>query len=355
MGSRLQHLAVHHHHRQNDIESDKAGKHSRHISDNMSAGGSEDGCCDERHGCHAKEKELGFVAWCACGEVVELEFEHRHLAHHEQAEHEDERKEERSVEHRRVEVFGAARDECRPKERTGRCGQSDESVVLRRVDVELGQPQGCESGHEECSERHHLEPERRIHGLWIVHRGEEGENHGCRRQSERDDVGQRVELHTHRSGNTEQTSHKSVEKVEHGTEDDEQECRHELPVKTSTCCNTSADEIATCQRVWNMFFHIVSIDANCLSLILNDDYGWILNSTLFEPCDHSLVAHGLLVKLHTNLRAERQIDVNPGTKLDESHVVVDEAFLTFLSVCDNPPRHRTCNLACHHLLALRPF
>ena len=65
---------------------------------------------------------------------------------------------------------------------------------------------------------------------------------------------------------------------------------------------------------------------------------------LFQFGDDGLVARRRLPHLDANLGTYRQIDIYSGTQLDESQVLINIAFFTFLGIGNDTACHSTSNL-----------
>ena len=65
---------------------------------------------------------------------------------------------------------------------------------------------------------------------------------------------------------------------------------------------------------------------------------------LFQFSDDGLVASRRLSHLDANLGTYRQIDINSGTQLDESQMLINIAFFTFLGISNDTACHGTRNL-----------
>lgn len=65
---------------------------------------------------------------------------------------------------------------------------------------------------------------------------------------------------------------------------------------------------------------------------------------LFQFGDDGLVACRRLPHLDANLGTYRQIDINSGTQLDESQMLINIAFFTFLGISNDTACHSTSNL-----------
>lgn len=73
---------------------------------------------------------------------------------------------------------------------------------------------------------------------------------------------------------------------------------------------------------------------------------------LFQSCYDGFVARGLLTQLNANLTTQRQEDIDTGTKLNESHVVVNLVIHSLLQVGDHTTRNGSCHLTSKDFLPL---
>ena len=68
-------------------------------------------------------------------------------------------------------------------------------------------------------------------------------------------------------------------------------------------------------------------------------------SRVAELCNNGLVSGGGLSHFHLYLGIEGQVNIHSASELDESHVVVDIAFLSFLGIGDDASCHGSSHLA----------
>ena len=206
---------------------------------------------DERNGPPAEQRQQQGAcceepvaqAVAAPAEPVELEGEHSQVGDHEPRGHKGRGNDHLAGDRHAVGLGQHA--ERGTKHRGGRDGQSEELGALRVIDVEPGQAKRS-AGREEKDD----EPRLTVGQPHAGHLPVEGEHHGRGGESERNIVGQRVELQADRRGLVQQTRHKTVEEIENGGQNDQPEGQRQLaPHQCRHGRHRTAQEVGERQQV----------------------------------------------------------------------------------------------------------
>ena len=189
-------------------------------------------------------------------QVLELQREHRNLRYQQPREEADQCQQSERMNTAAGQYRMVARYERGPEQRVGRHRQTDERSRLARIVVKLRQAQGREYGDEES--RVGKPGRHAFHIGGVGHLLKQGEDDERRCHAEADVVGQRIQIFADRGMCIQRTCGQSVEKVEHGTDDDKQQRQFVAAFEGHHAGDAARKQVQAGQCVRNMSGDAVS-------------------------------------------------------------------------------------------------